>query len=91
MSRSSIPNCLNGDPGWEDQIGGGKVTVKRTNIPEPARKVVFIEESDPRGINMNSWVMRLDREEWIDPLTIWHDNASTLGFVPAKSGHSGAT
>jgi prepilin-type N-terminal cleavage/methylation domain-containing protein/prepilin-type processing-associated H-X9-DG protein len=81
----SMPNCMNGDEGWEIDIGGEKVTSKLTQIERPAEKYVFVEESDPRGINMNSWVMYLDREKWIDPLTIWHNKRSTLGFA---DGHA---
>ena len=29
---------------------------------------------------MNSWIMRLDVAYWIDPLTVWHNGRSTLGF-----------
>jgi len=81
----SMPNCMFGDPGWEEDIGGGKVTERLSSITRPADKYVFAEESDPRGVNMNSWVMYLDHEQWIDPLTIWHDERSTIGFA---DGHA---
>jgi len=81
----SMPNWVSGDDGWEDYVGSGLATRRASAIPFPATKVAFLEESDPRGVNMNSWVMRLHVEQWIDPLTVWHDDASTLGFA---DGHA---
>jgi prepilin-type N-terminal cleavage/methylation domain-containing protein/prepilin-type processing-associated H-X9-DG protein len=81
----SIPNWVSGDDGWEDFVGSGLATRRETAIPFPVTSVVFLEESDPRGVNMNSWVMHLDREAWVDPLTVWHDDASTIGFA---DGHA---
>jgi prepilin-type N-terminal cleavage/methylation domain-containing protein/prepilin-type processing-associated H-X9-DG protein len=81
----SMPNCMNGPDDWEELVGGRIVTKKVTAIPEPSRKYVFVEESDPRGVNMHSWVMWLNREHWIDPLTVWHNNQSTIGFA---DGHA---
>lgn len=81
----SMPNCMNGDNGWEEYVGSRYVTERVVNIPFPTEKVVFVEESDPRGVNMNSWVMHLDQERWVDPLTVWHHDASTLGFA---DGHA---
>ena len=81
----SMPNCMNGDPGWEIHIGGGIVTKKATNIPESATKYVFLEESDWRGMNMDSWVMWLDEDGWIDVLTVWHEKQSTIAFA---DGHA---
>jgi prepilin-type N-terminal cleavage/methylation domain-containing protein/prepilin-type processing-associated H-X9-DG protein len=77
----SMPNCMNGDAGWERTIGGAELTLELSSIAQPATKYVFLEESDPRGINMNSWVMYLNRERWIDPLTVWHNDQSTIGFA----------
>lgn len=81
----SMLNCMAGDNGWERDIGGTEVTTRLSRVPSAADKVVFVEESDPRGMNMGSWVMWLSREEWIDPLTVWHDGKSTLGFA---DGHA---
>jgi prepilin-type N-terminal cleavage/methylation domain-containing protein len=81
----SMLNCMNGDNGWEKEIGGTKVTKLIGAIHGPGDKIVFVEESDPRGLNMGSWVMYLKREEWIDPLTVWHHGRSTLGFA---DGHA---
>lgn len=81
----SMPNFLAGDVGWERQVGGTKPAFRVTQIRYPANSFAFIEEADPRGVNMNSWVMWLNREGWIDPLTVWHLNKSTIGFA---DGHA---
>ncbi|MCC6357690.1 MAG: type II secretion system protein [Phycisphaerales bacterium] len=81
----SIPNYLNGDQGWETMIGGGKVAVRTASIRRASDSFSFIEESDPRGVNMNSWVFWLQQERWIDPVTVWHYDKSTIGFV---DGHA---
>lgn len=77
----SMPNYLNGDQPWEEYCGGTKIAVKTTRIRRPADSFAFLEESDDRGVNINSWVMLLNKEKWIDPLTVWHLNKGTVGFV----------
>ena len=89
----SMPNCMNGDDerqgryglDWEKQIGGTRASRSIAEIPSPGSKYAFVEESDPRGLNMGSWVMWLNKERWIDPLTVWHTGRSTLGFA---DGHA---
>jgi prepilin-type processing-associated H-X9-DG protein len=55
------------------------------DLRRTADEFAFIEESDPRGFNINSWVMWLNRERWIDPLTVWHYDKGTIGFA---DGHA---
>lgn len=81
----SMPNCMNGDPDDEELIGGTTVSENLSQIRRPAEKFTFIEEADPRGFNINSWVMWLSREAFIDPLTIWHTKKTTIGFA---DGHA---
>jgi prepilin-type N-terminal cleavage/methylation domain-containing protein/prepilin-type processing-associated H-X9-DG protein len=88
----SMPNYLNGADGWEHDIRYPPndttkvVAARRVNqIRWPSESFAFIEESDPRGVNMGSWVMYLYVEEWIDILTVWHQNRGTIGFV---DGHA---
>jgi prepilin-type N-terminal cleavage/methylation domain-containing protein/prepilin-type processing-associated H-X9-DG protein len=53
-----------------------------SSIKNPTAKLVFIAECDPRGTNWGSWVLYPKRNEWVDPLGIWHrNNTSTLGFA----------
>lgn len=81
----SLPNYPGGDQGWETSIGGGKVFRRYTQVRRPADSFLSLEESDPRGVNMGSWVMYLNTEDWIDPLTVWHFDKGTIGFV---DGHA---
>jgi prepilin-type N-terminal cleavage/methylation domain-containing protein/prepilin-type processing-associated H-X9-DG protein len=82
----SMPNYLRGDDAWEQQIGGERRVARRmSELWRPADCFAFLEEADPRGLNMNSWVMWLNHPEWIDPLTVWHDDKGTIGFA---DGHA---
>ncbi len=56
--------------------------MKYTDIKQPATKIVFLAECDPRGYNMGSWVINPKTKQWVDPFGIWHrDNSSTLSFA----------
>lgn len=83
----SIPNYLNGDPLYESQtVRSGRPPVKRmSELWRPQDNFAFIEESDPRGLNIHSWVMYISQQRWIDPLTVWHVEQSTIGFA---DGHA---
>ena len=83
----SMPNCMSGDAYWEDLVGGTLVCDNITQIRRPSEKYTFVEEADPRGLNKGSWVMWLNREEFIDPLTIWHTKRGTVGYA---DGHAKA-
>ena len=50
-------------------------------IKNPALIYVFVEEIDPRGYNIGSWVMSPDGTSWIDPLAIWHNKRSTFSYA----------
>jgi prepilin-type N-terminal cleavage/methylation domain-containing protein/prepilin-type processing-associated H-X9-DG protein len=54
-------------------------------IKTPSTKFVFVEEADDRSWNIGSWVVWATGDSWIDPLAIWHNKRSTLGFA---DGHS---
>jgi prepilin-type N-terminal cleavage/methylation domain-containing protein/prepilin-type processing-associated H-X9-DG protein len=83
----SIPNYLNGDQTYEynDEGGTMKIAKRMSDLWRPADNFAFVEESDPRGLNIHSWAMRLNQEAWIDPLTIWHGDQGTIGFA---DGHA---
>ncbi|MBN2181458.1 MAG: type II secretion system protein [Sedimentisphaerales bacterium] len=73
-----------------DGAGGGSwpshVSVKKlTEIVRPAEKYIFVEDYDPRGTNLGSWTMYITERAWMDPLAIWHNRRSTLGFA---DGHA---
>ncbi|GAI04120.1 unnamed protein product, partial [marine sediment metagenome] len=77
----SIAGGVNGERGF------GAVPVEMIDeIKQPGSKYVFVEESDKRGWNMGSWVVNPNnKDRWVDPLAIWHNKRSTLGFA---DGHS---
>lgn len=83
----SIPNYLNGDPIYERQtVGTLKPPVKKiSELFRPSDSFAFVEESDPRGLNIHSWVMYYTQQRWIDPLTVWHSDQSTIGYA---DGHA---
>lgn len=82
----SMPNYMAGDDGWELHIGGERRSAKRlSQLWRPSDNYAFLEEADPRGFNINSWVMWLNRAGWIDPLTVWHDDTGTIGYA---DGHA---
>lgn len=58
-----------------------------SDIKRPATKYVFVEEADSRGTNIGSWQMnpRLTNPTWTDPVAMWHNKKSTLGFA---DGHA---
>lgn len=86
------------DPNWFDfrsfSIAGGangedwssyvKARVY-SDLTNPAQKYVFVEDCDPRGMTLGSWQMDPKSRQWIDPVGMWHDNKSTLGFA---DGHA---
>jgi len=60
-------------------------TTLYTEIRQPATKYVFVEEMDTRGCNIGSWQMNPRDKSWTDPLAMWHNNKSTIGFA---DGHA---
>jgi prepilin-type N-terminal cleavage/methylation domain-containing protein len=59
-----------------------KPCIKYTDIKNPAVKIAFLAECDPRGYNQGSWVINPKTRQWVDPFGIWHrDNSSTLSFA----------
>jgi prepilin-type N-terminal cleavage/methylation domain-containing protein len=74
-------------------IAGGMNGEERPNrhlktydkIRNPSSKYVFVEEIDPRGYNTGSWIVYPTGNRWIDPLAIWHNDRSCLGFA---DGHA---
>jgi prepilin-type N-terminal cleavage/methylation domain-containing protein/prepilin-type processing-associated H-X9-DG protein len=85
----SVAGGMNGEEAYRP---GGPCKVHPENVAEvydeirsPGKKFVFVEETDPRGWNMGSWIMNPTGFCWIDPLAPWHNDRSTLGFA---DGHA---
>jgi len=78
----SIAGGLNG----EEINSYTKRGMKRyTEIRNPATKYAFVEEADPRGWNMGSWIIYPDGDSWCDPLTVWHGNRSCIGWADGRA------
>ena len=75
----SIAGGMNGeerDTGWLT----GRAIVKYSQIKNPSIKYVFVEDADPRAWSKGSWVVPPEGDSWYDPLCVWHNNRSALGF-----------
>lgn len=75
----SIAGGMNGvSESGEEEI----YPIERYNeIEMPAEKYVFVEAPDARGWNMGSWILHPKSGKWINPVAVWHDNASSLGYA----------
>ena len=58
---------------------------KLANVPEPSMAMAFIEEADSRNYNLGTWVISADSRQWVDPVAVFHGNASTISFA---DGHA---
>ena len=76
----SIAGGANGET-WSGYTGAKKYT----DLKRPATRYIFVEEIDPRGYNMGSWQMNPGPKTWVDPVAMWHNKQSTLGFA---DGHA---
>ncbi len=80
----SVAGGLNG----EEKEWSNRHLIQYTEIKQPAMTCVFVEEIDPRGYNMGSWVVSKDfGNNWIDPLAVWHSkNRGTIGWADGSAG-----
>lgn len=76
-----------GNNGEDASMGGWEYYAAKIygDIKQPATKYVFIEEMDTRGLNKGSWQMNPKSRTWVDPVAMWHNNRSTIGFA---DGHA---
>jgi prepilin-type processing-associated H-X9-DG protein len=65
---------------------------KTTEIQSPSERFLWIEENDPRGDNLGSWIMNggtpargFTDASIIDSTSVFHGNSSTFNFA---DGHS---
>jgi len=87
----SMPDSLNG--WWSTDKPGGFANWRNlsrlSEIANPAQAYVMLEENDPRGYNINSWVIdpagATEATNWSDPLVVWHGARSSFGFA---DGHA---
>lgn len=85
----SMPDSLNGLWGEPRGTAAWETLEKLSQISMPSSSYLFLEENDPRGYNINSWVIHPDNGTkstvWADPLTVWHRGRSNFGYV---DGHA---
>ena len=83
----SMNNFLAGG-GWPHQPWRSPIRYS-TTIQRPGQQMVFVEENDPRGWNLGSWVIYPDThpsrsDRWIDYVGVFHDDGDNVGF---SDGH----
>lgn len=72
---------------WTENNAVKPLTIIHT-IPDPVKAMVFIEEADSRFYNQGTWVINATSRAWVDPMAVFHNNASTVGFVDGHvEGH----
>jgi len=76
----SIAGGANGET-WN----GYTMAKKYSDLKKPAMRYVFIEEIDPRGGNIGSWQMNPGPRTWVDPVAMWHNKKSTIGFADGRA------
>jgi prepilin-type N-terminal cleavage/methylation domain-containing protein/prepilin-type processing-associated H-X9-DG protein len=54
---------------------------KINDIIQPTEATVFVEESDPRGANLGTWVLNTTPPGWVDPFAIFHGNWSSFAYA----------
>jgi prepilin-type N-terminal cleavage/methylation domain-containing protein/prepilin-type processing-associated H-X9-DG protein len=78
----SRANGMNGIPNWE---ASAPPVQKISQVQLPSQQYTFLEEADPRGHNWGTWVINVNPPGWIDPMAIYHNNASSFSFA---DGHA---
>jgi prepilin-type N-terminal cleavage/methylation domain-containing protein/prepilin-type processing-associated H-X9-DG protein len=63
---------------------------KITDVTRPSDAAAFVEEADPRGYNLGTWVLDSAAPVgWVDPFAIFHGNWSTFAMVDGHvEGHA---
>ena len=81
----SMPDSLN--VWWAKDKPGGianwRNVLRLSQIARPSQAYVLLEENDPRGYNINAWVIDptggTAATNWSDPLVVWHGARSSFG------------
>src|SRR5438034_11254631 len=83
-SKANGMNGLQPPNQWESPADYYPVS-KISGIPKPSQMYVFVEESDPRGYNLGTWVLNIAQDNWVDGMAIFHNIASSFGM---SDGHA---
>ena len=78
-SVSDSMNCKD----WPDM--GAEMIKKRMNIPNPAYRIVFLDDGGTITSALGGWTVYVQQETWWDPPPIRHGDGSTFSFA---DGHS---
>ena len=77
-----------GDPSG-DYWGMGATIAKMSDATSPANTFLMAEDTDSRGIDVNTWVVEwitgTPNFTWVDPLGMYHIDANTWSFA---DGHA---
>ncbi len=73
-----------GRSGWR---GDSEYVAARrySDIKRPALQYFLCEEADTRGTNEGAWELDVKSRAWVDPMAMWHNKKTTLGFA---DGHA---
>jgi len=78
----SKANGMNGT-GWQ---ASQPPYVKLSTVLSPSEAMTFVEEADPRGRNLGTWVINVAPSPgWVDPFAIFHGDVSTFAYA---DGHA---
>ena len=84
----SKANGMNGG-GWQDSSatsGPQQYYTKLGTVADAAEAMVLLEEADPRGRNLGTWVINVAPSPgWVDPFAVFHGRVSTISFA---DGHA---
>jgi prepilin-type N-terminal cleavage/methylation domain-containing protein len=77
---------LGGEP-YRDYWGAGATYTRLPAILRPASTFSMMEDSDWRGYNMGTWVVKWlgGRFVWREPPAIWHVNVCSIGFADSHA------
>jgi prepilin-type N-terminal cleavage/methylation domain-containing protein len=73
---------------WTNEWGTDHISyIKLSQIKVASQALCSVEEAEKlTGFNDNSWAIFVTKDVWYDPLSIYHHDSSTFGFV---DGHAG--
>ncbi len=78
-SVSDSMNCKN----WDSM--GAEMIKKRKDIPNPAYRIVFLDDGGTITSALGGWTVYVKEEKWWDPPPVRHGDGTTFSFA---DGHS---
>ncbi|HOK65932.1 MAG TPA: prepilin-type N-terminal cleavage/methylation domain-containing protein [Anaerohalosphaeraceae bacterium] len=87
----SFSQMVNGSTSGSDLLWYGPTAKKISELRQPSLRLLVVEEADPRGFNIGTWVLLGTKPSgqpggattpnFSDPLAYWHANGCVLGFA----------